>query len=64
MNACRTPGCRREPVRSSSGAQYPYCEECTRAVLSAAFGAPQPRTWVERARAGMLPPKSTGGTYR
>lgn len=57
---CRTPGCARKPLASSSGATYAHCDACTRRILRAAF-APEPVSWHERARARLLPPLVVGG---
>lgn len=61
MTTCAEFGCTREPMRSSVGNAYRYCEACTHRLLSVAFGPKEPRSWHDLARAGTLPAYAIGG---
>ena len=61
MTTCAEFGCTREPMRSSVGNAYRYCEACTHRLLSVAFGPKEPRSWHDRAKAGTLPAYAIGG---
>jgi hypothetical protein len=64
MNGCLTEGCDRTPRTSSGGSVYPYCPDCTAAILRDAFSPrePEPTSWHALARAHRLPPLVIDGT--
>lgn len=62
MTTCIVKGCERERMpAAANGAVYAHCDSHLRQILRESFA---PVSWTERARAGLLPPKVTGGVPR